>query len=111
MSAPVTRDWRAILLDAKERGLCRAQVAREQGVTAPTITGWCAHYEIDLPKGTARRAVADWPVVLADAEKRKLSLKEVAAAYNVSRPCVHKHTKRLGFVLRGQHKTPRAEAA
>jgi len=108
MPAPATRDWRTILLDAKERGLCRAEVAREQDVSPPTITGWCAHYEIDLPKGTTRRAVADWPVVLADAEKRKLTLKEVAETYNVSRPCVCKHTKRLGFVLRGQHKTARA---
>jgi hypothetical protein len=106
-----TRDWLPIMRDAKARGIHRAQVAREQGVSAPTVSKWCSFYRIDLPKGTTRRAIADWPVVLADAAKRGLTLKEVAYDNNVSRPCVCRHTKRLGISLKGQHHTPRARAA
>jgi DNA-binding CsgD family transcriptional regulator len=44
-------DWPTTLSDAKSRGLCAAQLAREIGVSPGSVRHACERYGIDLPDG------------------------------------------------------------
>lgn len=98
-------DWQAVLIDAKARGLHRSALARELRVSTTMVCTQCTLWEIDLPRGLpGQTPKADWPTVLAAAEKAGKTLGDVARETGVSKPAVHKHATRLGVKLRdGRH--------
>jgi hypothetical protein len=108
---PSSRDWYAILLDAKKRGISQAAVSAEQGVSNTVVSRNCRDFEIVLPREPSHLARADWPRVLRAARAAGMSQSDVARAQGVSNVCVHKHCKKLGIELPHGNNRPHARAA
>lgn len=94
-----TRDWAAVLKDAKKRGLSQAAVSAAQGVSNTAVCKLCKRHGIVLPREPSHRARADWPAVLLAAKANGLCQADVARAQGVSCVSVHKHCKKLGIDL------------
>lgn len=97
------RDWKALLTDAKARGVSMADLAREQRVSPVAVFHQIARYSIVLPRGKpATKTGCDWSAVLSDAAERRLTKCEVAIAHGVTPQAVHRHCRVLGIELRWQ---------
>ena len=50
------RDWPALLLDAKRRGITQTMLAREQGCAKSSVGEACERHNVRLPMGKTGRA-------------------------------------------------------
>jgi len=107
------RDWRAILLAAREEGIHQGEVARRQKVSAVCVHRNVKKLGIELKHhhGGEPQAVADWKGVLEAAQRAGKTVGDVARENSVSKTSVTNHTKRLRIRLAGQFDCTFAERA
>ena len=95
------RNWKAILEDAKARGIHRAELARELGLLGSQISYRCEQHGVDLPRGRqGQKPRHDWPAVLTAAAIAGKTLGDVARETRTSKPAICKHAQKLGVRLR-----------
>lgn len=95
------RNWKAILEDAKARGIHRAQLARELGAYPSQVSTQCFAHDIDLPRAPrGQKPRYDWAKVLHAAVKAGKTLGDVSRETRVSKPAICKHAQKLGVKLR-----------
>jgi len=111
MAGRPSRDWNAILADAKKRGISQAQVSREQNVSNNAVSRRCKERGVTLPREPSHLARADWAAVLRAAKANGLSQSDVGREQGVSNVAVHKHCKKLGIELPHGNQRPHARAA
>lgn len=84
------RDWRKLLTEAREQGLCCADVAALHGCARSTVSHSSKRHGIKLRYGKRGGSPEkrDWPAVLTAAKEAGLSASEVARAEGVSHDTV-----------------------